>query len=289
MIALIKAAIKPIVRKAAELNAQMKLGQIRTIDAPAADKIANVIYDAINYNAVPHEKEWIVTIEELRAKLSSSSEEVIVIDYGAGSPTQNRSSKDMEQGTVSTSTVSNISKASKAPFWSLLLFKLVREFQPLTCIELGTCVGISAAYQAAAQHLNGKGKLITIEGSASIAAIAKHNLERLGLNNAVVITGRFQDTLDQALQETGPVDYAFIDGHHDGSATKGYFEQLIPHLDPKALLIFDDISWSDDMSRAWRQIIQKDLVKISINLRVLGICVIDSDIEGKSHFNLPLF
>ena len=69
-------------------------------------------------------------------------------------------------------------KGSKHYFWSLLLFKLIREFKPLNSVELGTCLGISGAYQAAAQKLNKSGRLITLEGAKSLASLAEKNLQK---------------------------------------------------------------------------------------------------------------
>ena len=76
-----------------------------------------------------------------------------------------------------------------------LSLKLVRKTQPDLAIELGTCIGISAAYQSAAMQLNGKGRLISIEGSETIAALAKKNIESLHLNNAEILCGTFKETL----------------------------------------------------------------------------------------------
>jgi len=53
----------------------------------------------------------------------------------------------MYQGVNMDTTVGKTCKiASKPYFWSLLLFKLIREFKPSNTIELGTCLGISGAY-----------------------------------------------------------------------------------------------------------------------------------------------
>ena len=71
-----------------------------------------------------------------------------------------------------------------------------------------------------------------------------------------------------------PIDYAFIDGHHDEKATISYFEKVMPHLSKNAILVFDDISWSDGMRRAWKHIEKNKLIKISLNLGVVGVCVV---------------
>ena len=107
---------------------------------------------------------------------------------------------------------------------------------------MGAAVGISAAYQAAALALNGRGTFTTLEGAEPLADIARDNLRRLGLGMVQVVVGRFEDTLDAVLERRRPVDYVFVDGRHDRQATLAYFEQTSPFLAETAFLIFDDIA-----------------------------------------------
>jgi predicted O-methyltransferase YrrM len=69
--------------------------------------------------------------------------------------------------------------------------KLLRAIQPAVRLKLGVCLGISVAYQAAALALNGKGRLISIEGSASRAAKARETLQLAGLDHSEVVRGEF--------------------------------------------------------------------------------------------------
>jgi predicted O-methyltransferase YrrM len=141
---------------------------------------------------------------------------------------------------------------------------------------MGTSVGISAAYQAAGLELNGWGRLMTLEGAPEIAALARRNLSELGLERIEVREGRFQDILGDAAREHGPLEFVFVDGHHDGEATVGYFGQLKPQLAPGATVIFDDIDWSPGMRRAWREISADDSVAVSADLGEIGIVSIDA-------------
>jgi predicted O-methyltransferase YrrM len=86
---------------------------------------------------------------------------------------------------------------------------------------LGTCLGISTSYLAAALKLNLAGSVVTLEGAETKARLAAQNFRELGLSNVCTIVGRFQDTLDDVLE---PIKFAFIDGHHEESATLAYFE-----------------------------------------------------------------
>ncbi len=173
-----------------------------------------------------------------------------------------------------TRTLGEVCLTSSMPYrWALLLLKLVRTLQPSTCLELGTCVGISAAYQAVALELNQRGRLITLDGAAPLAHIAHQNLDLLGLTQRLTVkVGRFSDTLGSVLREHSPVDLVFIDGHHDRQATLDYFEQIYPHLSPSAVLLCDDIHWSPGMLQAWQTISGDRRHILSIDLQQIGIC-----------------
>jgi precorrin-6B methylase 2 len=240
--------------------------------------------DAVLKNDVSdEEKIWIDKIEALRNTLNCSSEEISITDYGAGSPDINLTAEQMCQGRVRTRTVGELCRsASKSYRWALMLFKLVREFRPLVCLELGTCLGISTAYQAAALELNQGGRITTLEGAPSVVSLAMHNFRNLGLESRVtVIPGRFQDTLQNILNEQKEINFAFIDGHHDEDATLGYFEQISSFLSDEAVVVFDDISWSKGMERAWNAIAQAEHTKVSLDLFSLGICILTKSPEEK--------
>ncbi|OAV75618.1 putative O-methyltransferase [Bacteroidales bacterium Barb7] len=252
------------------------LRQTKRQDNPVI-KINKAVYETIYNRVSPEEKTWISKIEKIRTNLNADKTPVSIVDFGAGKPDSKRSEEVMAEGITHSATIAETCKiASKPPVWALLLFKLIREFKPQTAIELGTCLGISASYQAVAQRINQQGRLITLEGSGEIAELAKKNFESLRLNNVSVITGRFNDTLPSVLETNHPIDYVFIDGHHDEQATVAYFEYLLPYLSPQSLLVFDDISWSKGMRKAWNKIIRDKNVKLAVDLKMVGICLIET-------------
>jgi predicted O-methyltransferase YrrM len=227
------------------------------------------------------ELQWIEKIEKARRGLCRSTERLVVPDYGAGSPSEAVRGQLREDVPIVTENVGQACRNySKSREWATLLFQLVRHLKPSNCIELGTCLGISACYQTAALELNGKGRFTTLEGALAFAHIARHNLEALGLaDRASVVVGRFQDNLYSVLQRD-KVDYAFIDGHHNEQAAIGYYQRLLPHLANSALIIFDDICWSPGMRRAWKNIRQHTRVDISIDLDSVGLCLMGAGEKG---------
>ena len=258
-------------------------------DSRASMKIAGAICATLDNKTTQDEKVWMKRIEDLRKSLKRSCEQLTVTDYGAGASTDSRSEKEMLDGIVISKQVKDFCNGSKPPFWATILFRLIREFGSVSAVELGSCLGISAAYQAAAQKINGAGKITTLEGAESLSALTQKNLQQLGLDNATVVKGRFQDHLESVLQENKPVDYAFIDGHHEEKATIAYFTQILPYLAEESVIVFDDISWSAGMRRAWEKIVKNDHVKIAVDLLSIGICVIDRRIKEKHIYQFPKF
>ena len=246
--------------------------------------LAHAIKASLLRKASNEEAVWVRRIEGLRKELEASTELIPITHYGVGTP---GSQSDQGQTTM-TRLGENCRRTSKEPRWAFLLFKMVRELEPEVCLELGTSFGISAAYQAAALELNGRGRIVTLEGAESKADIARANFVRLGLGRISVTTGRFQDTLDGVLRGLERVDFAFIDGHHDEQATLRYFEQITPFLSRRAVVVIDDTSWSMGMRRVWQALEADDRVKSSVDLRYMGICVMGRESSLKRKFRIPL-
>jgi hypothetical protein len=239
--------------------------------------------------STPEERAWVERIEHLRAEMNASRRWITWMDYGAGNPGSQRAQETMRAGVEVTRLLGEVcTVSSKSPFWCSWLFRFVRTLRPKSCVEMGTAVGISAAYQAAALTLNGRGTFTTLEGAASLADIARENLRRLGLGTVPVVIGRFEHTLQDVLERQRPVDYIFVDGHHDGQATVTYFEQMIPFLAEPAFLIFDDIAWSEGMKKAWNAIARDERVRLAVDLGAVGLCVLDGSMARRRPFKVPL-
>jgi len=250
--------------------------------------IGNALHKALTNEASGDEKKTISLIEQRRASLLSSNEQIHIIDYGAGSPDSNRTAQEMKRGVEKTAPVSSLCAASTPSFWALVLFHLIRELKPSSCLELGTCVGISAAYQAAALRLNQKGALITLEGAPGISRVAEETFDILGITNASVITGPFHETLPGALTAAKPVDFFFNDGHHDYNAVIQYFNEALPWLADEAVVVFDDISWSPGMRKAWSGIENDKNVAASIDLKKIGIAIFKKNTTTKENLKISL-
>ena len=220
----------------------------------------------------PTERARLDGIETLREELLNSDLEISYRDFGAGTPGDDLTREEMDRGRERTIVVRDVLRhGNLALRYRLLLFHLIRRLRPRTCIELGTSLGFSVAYQAAALRLNGLGHVVTLEGCENTAALARENLARLGLDSHVtVVIGRFQDTLTGVLAEHGPVEFGFIDGHHDGDATIGYFKQIVERCARDGVLVFDDIKWYESMKAAWQRMAEDPASSVAVDCDVVG-------------------
>lgn len=212
-------------------------------------------------------------IEALREEMILQDRCVNVVDYGAGNPEENRSEQEMHKGVLKQVSTRDLCRIGLKNEFAHLIYALVKQHQPQQVLELGTCCGFSSIYMSKA--LANRGEIHTIEGSPETAKIAQENFHNAGCKNIRAHVGRFSDVLPGFLSLTKPIDFAFIDGHHDRDATLGYFEQIKPYLSENALVLFDDISWSQGMKEAWNLIQQDKQIKSFQNFHKVGLCIMN--------------
>ena len=213
-------------------------------------------------------------IENCRQLFLKNSEIIEVQDFGAGS----------RRGLSNQRSISAIAASSLKPKkYGQLLFRMANFYGAETIVELGTSLGITTAYLASA---NSKGKVISLEGSDNVAKIAAENIAGLGIKNAEIITGNFDDTLPEVLKKAGQVDLVYVDGNHRKTPTLQYFQQLMAAKNDRTILVFDDIHWSKDMEEAWEIIKADDRVMLTIDLFFIGIVFFRQEFKVKQHFSI---
>jgi hypothetical protein len=62
-----------------------------------------------------------------------------------------------------------------------------------------------------------------------------------------------------------------------------YYEQLLPHVVEESVLVFDDISWSAGMCRAWQALENHPNVALSTNLGAVGVCIVSAGHGSLKH------
>lgn len=226
------------------------------------DFIQNVLNDKTEY---PEYKE----IENLCRELKSSNDKVLLSSLGA------RPSKEEK-------TISHIYRNSSVnKKYGRLLFRMVRYYKPEKVLELGTCLGVSALYMAKA---NATTNVVTIEGHTPYFNVAQRLFEKASANNIKPINSTFDEALPTLLKEK--YDCFFIDGNHTYTGTINYFRQCLNAANLNAILIFDDIYWSADMNRAWKEIVQNSNVPLTIDLFRFGLVFLNTNIYAKMHYRI---
>jgi len=226
--------------------------------------IDKVIYDRTEHPA--YDK-----VRAYRSELERDESVVQITDLGAGSLIDPHKSRTVSQLALG---------SAKQPRYGELLYRLVAHFKPTNMVELGTSLGVSALYQALG---NETGKLTTIEGCPNTAAKATEYLHRARSYNIIQRTGSFDDVLPGILNELGTIDWAFVDGNHRSEPTLRYFEWFLAHAHPDTILVFDDIYWTPDMTRAWEVIKAHPKVSVTIDLFQIGVVSMRTG-QAKEHF-----
>jgi predicted O-methyltransferase YrrM len=115
-------------------------------------------------------------------------------------------------------------------------------------LELGTSLGISTLALALAAPDR---RVISVEGSPELAAIAGENLRKHGARNAEVICMEFSESLSHLISLGTRVEMAFIDGNHRGEALANYVK-TIRKMGEEMIIVADDIRMNSDMSTMWQ-------------------------------------
>ena len=208
------------------------------------------------------DREWVDRIEAERTRLFGIDEELVDGSEGEGGL--------YDEGV----TIGQACHVSKRPKPALSLYLMVRALKPKNIIELGTNLGVSSSYLAAALKENGEGgTLTTLDASRYRQKVAREVHGNLGIDNVSYVPGLFTDTLAETVERVGPVDMAFIDGHHQYQPTLDYFNAILPHSTPDATFIFDDIRYSDGMMRAWKELQADERLGLTVDLTVVGVGV----------------
>ncbi len=198
-------------------------------------------------------------IEGVRKKLKKDIRRIEIVDFGAGSGIDNANSKK----------ISSICKnAEKKPALAQLIYRIIKFQQPAIMLDLGTSLGITTLYESRANPL---GLVYTFEGCPATAAVAKENFDALSAKNIKQVVGNIDDTLPLIIAQLPSIDFVFFDANHRYEPTLNYFLQCLEKANEDSIFIFDDIYWSEEMNRVWKELKKHPSVGMSMDLFYLGI------------------
>jgi len=214
---------------------------------------------------------FFVNAEILRNELLQNETKIEKIELGTG----NKKNKKIK--------ISNIAKTVlKSSKEAQLMFKLVNYFQPKNILEIGTSLGLTTSYIAAA---NSNANVVTLEGCPNTLAVAKSNFEKLRIKNVTTHLGNFDEILPPVLSKMQTLDLVFFDGNHRYEPTMNYFNLSLEKSNENSVFVFDDIHWSAEMTKAWEEIQNHKDVTVTIDLFSVGLVFFRTQ-QAKQHFIL---
>jgi predicted O-methyltransferase YrrM len=163
-----------------------------------------------------------------------------------------------------------------------LLYRLATYNASNYLLELGTSLGITTLYLAAARP---SGVVYTLEGGEAIADRAERVFGELAHRNIHLVRGDIDRTLPDLLQRLPRVDFAYLDANHRYGPTVAYFEQVVAKTDERSIVVVDDIYWSGEMQHAWRHIRQHPAVTLTLDLFDAGL-VFFTPLSVRQHYVL---
>jgi predicted O-methyltransferase YrrM len=220
-----------------------------------------------------------VHIEKLRKQFLRDKNTIHFLDMGAGY--RNKQQQSKEPAEKSRRICDIASSSLQSPHYCRLFYRMIQYFKISSVLELGTSLGITTSYMAAA---NPNARIDTIEGAETIANIANQVFQKNNYQNIRLHVGHFDDLLAK-IKDHIQYQLILIDGNHRGEATMNYFLWSLKHIHPQGVVIVDDIRWSKSMYQTWQTIQQHPQVSLTVDLFFMGLVFFDNRLS-KENFKI---
>lgn len=175
-----------------------------------------------------------------------------------------------------------VNAAMKTQPWGIteeqgrLLYDFILRTKPVEILELGTGIGTSACYMAAALDELGAGRITTIDRNADLPdlvhqSFAKADPSLLCHVDIVTSSSSYNDALLPRIEEqtkngacTPCIDFCYIDGAHTWSDDGFAFFLADKLLKPGGWMLFDDMGWTiasspEASKRTWFEAMSAEL------------------------------
>ncbi len=215
-----------------------------------------------------------VAIEKVRQKLLLDQTEVTIDDLGAKSPHFKNAKRALSQ-------VAQTSLSTAA--YCRLYNRIIHYIDAKQILELGTSMGIATLYLAQKNNAH----ITTFEGNTSAINVALTHFEFFNAQNIELIEGNIDSTLSDYLLNGTKINFVLMDANHRYEATMRYFNLICKRISEKGIIVLDDIHYSKEMSRAWRELSRHQLVYGSVDLFRCGILFFDPSLN-RQHYTWSL-
>ncbi len=142
------------------------------------------------------------------------------------------------------------------------LYNLVRKIRPKVVVEIGSYLGASASFLAAAmERFSPQSRLYCVDTWQNDAMDeAKRDTYDRFLQNTMKHAHRIHpmrgQSIDVATNFPDRIDLLFIDGDHSYAAVKGDWTHWSPHLHSDACVAMHDVGWAAGVQRVVNERIQ---------------------------------
>ncbi|MDT8432527.1 MAG: hypothetical protein RQ746_13470 [Bacteroidales bacterium] len=221
------------------------------------------VYDLVR-NVLFNKYGWKVPgrLQSHHRELRNNDTLLQIHDPGAGS----RVTGSQERKVASIARRSSVTRRQGA-----LLYRLAKWYHPAAVIEAGTGIGISTCFLAAGAVNAG---VTTIEGSPAKYHFAREHTDVAGSGGLEFLLGTFDEYFDERVEKAPNRTLFFIDGDHRYLPTLQRARSILDQdAFAETMVILDDIYWSDEMERAWKEICAGPGVDISLDLFHMGILI----------------
>lgn len=261
-------------------HARMEIYRMGRINNEWSQKIADSCQIWVTDSFSDNQRALFQEIESRKQVLKNDNSEVTYSFHG---PNDEGLTENTYDGISNTVKISDFPHSSAR--YGRLLTALASQFSSEPIVELGTCLGTSAAYIGSGID---DGHLTTVEAGEPQVDVARKTISQLGMEDRVTVKNAlFQDVLLHN-NEVPAFRLAFLDGHHQKDATLKYFRALATTAKKNAVIVFDDVNgYSEGMDDAWQKIREDQQVDLSVLTPRYGFVLLNSDLSDKLHFELP--
>ncbi len=151
-------------------------------------------------------------------------------------------------------------------------FRVANAAHPASIIEIGNSAGITSAYLAAA---NKKTPYFLLQNSDNQLSFLPEKIN--------LIKGNFEETLPKTLSHLTEVGCVYFHTEQSGEKTISLFEQCLPKASKECVFIFEGIHASEPTEAIWKDITQKEEVRVSLDMYGLGLVYINPTLQKQDY------
>ena len=173
------------------------------------------------------------------------------------------------------------SRETQSDKYGALLFRLVNFLQSKTVLQIGASTGIMSLYLASPRK---DMQCIVLEDRAELVPVIKKQCSSLHINNVLIKTGEYLNSLEKILHKYDYFDVVFINTIRNPELTRKILEKQIK----TKLLIVDNIRKDKKSKALWQMVMDNPHARITIDLYYLGIALFEEKFykkHYKAHFD----